>query len=184
MDFIRRLVPIRPPERASATAEGNGGLLECAHLDAFRAALDRVAIVAVTDVRGRIVDVNEQFCEISGYGRDELIGATHSLLNSGSHPRSFFDNLWKTISTGRVWRDDICNRAKSGRLYWVDTSIAPLRDPVGRLRGYVSIRYDVTDRKVAQERALLESLRRQDSEQLLAGLVATASGEETIIQPE
>jgi PAS domain S-box-containing protein len=175
--FVRWLAQIRLPDAPGSAADGGEGLIACEQLNAFREALDRVAIVAVTDVRGRIVDVNEKFCAVSGYGRDELIGSTHSLLNSGCHPRSFFEDLWKTISTGRVWRSDICNRAKSGSLYWVDTTIAPLRDAVGRLRGYVSIRYDITDRKIAEERALLEALRRQDSELLLAGLTAGASAD-------
>lgn len=142
-------------------------------LAAYREALDKIAIVAMTDVRGRIVEVNDQFSAISGYTVAELIGSTHSLLNSGHHPRSFFDALWKTISTGKVWRGDICNRAKCGRLYWVDTTIAPLRDPVGRLRGYLSIRFDITDRKIAETKAQVEYLRRQDSETLLAGLMET-----------
>ncbi len=153
--------------------------IDCEPLKAYREALDKVAIVAITDVRGRIVNVNQKFCAISGYTADELIGATHALLNSGHHPRSFFDDMWRTISSGRSWRADICNRAKSGRLYWVDTTITPLRDTIGRLQGYVSIRFDVTDRKVAQEKAEIEYLRRQDSETLLAGLINTLPADGT-----
>lgn len=168
-----------PPSAAEpAYAPADEGI-ECEPLKAYREALDKVAIVAITDVRGRIVEVNQKFCAISGYTPDELIGSTHAMLNSGHHPRSFFDDLWKTISSGRSWRSDICNRAKSGRLYWVDTTITPLRDTIGRLRGYVSIRFDVTDRKIAEEKAQLEYLRRQDSETLLAGLMDTLPADGT-----
>lgn len=160
-----------PPDSAAVPVSHHAEAADHGPLKAYRDALDKVAIVAMTDMRGRITEVNSLFCAISGYERSELIGFTHSLLNSGHHPRSFFDDLWKTISTGRVWRGDICNRAKNGALYWVDTTIAPLRDPIGRLEGYVSIRFDISERKAAEERAELERLRRQDSETLLTGLL-------------
>lgn len=159
------------PGGIEALAATPDSAFQCEELAAYREALDKIAIVAMTDVRGRIVEVNDRFCSISGYSRAELLGSTHSLLNSGHHPRSFFDELWKTISTGKVWRGDICNRAKCGRIYWVDTTIAPLRATVGRLKGYVSIRFDITDRKTAEKAAQVEYLRRQDSETLLAGLM-------------
>ena len=110
----------------------------------IHAALDRHAIVSVTDRSGRILEVNDRFCAVSGYGRGELIGATHAILNSGRHPKSFFAGMWLTIVSGAPWRGEICNRAKDGRLYHVDSIIAPIRDAEGRVARYVSIRFDVT----------------------------------------
>lgn len=177
-EFLARMYASRPSEPTGDAKSAHKDVVAGEH-NVYREALDQVAIVGITDVRGIIVDVNEPFCRISGYERGELIGATHALLNSGHHPRSFFDQLWKTISTGRVWRSDICNRSKCGRFYWVDTTIAPWRDEIGRLQGYVSIRFDVTDRKAAEERALIETLRRQDSETLLAGFAASIKVDDT-----
>ena len=173
-EFAGRSGDIASPNPAGHPVSGKQDVVDHARLKAYREALDRVAIVAATDMRGKISEVNQRFCAISGYEREELIGRTHNLVNSGLHPRSFFDDMWKTISTGRVWRGDICNRAKCGHLYWVDTTIAPQRDALGRLQGYVSIRFDISDRKAAEERAHLELLRRQDSEALLAGFIKTS----------
>ncbi|WP_052223197.1 EAL domain-containing protein [Novosphingobium malaysiense] len=142
-------------------------------LQAYRDALDCAAIVATTDLRGRITEVNEQFCTISEFSRDELVGAPHNIVNSGHHERTFFRNLWKTIASGNVWRGDILNRAKSGKPYWVDTTIAPLQGPGERPSGYVSIRFDITDRKAAETRLVEELARRQGAEDLLRDIMET-----------
>lgn len=133
----------------SRTRSQQGRLQALAALADFqREAIDAAAIVAVTDRRGRIRSVNAKFCELSGYSEAELIGATHRIVHSGMHDRAFFQNLYRTIGSGRVWHDVICNRAKSGRLYWVDTTIVPHRDG----SGYTAIRFDVTPQKEAEQR--------------------------------
>lgn len=109
------------------------------------------AIISVTDVHGRIVDVNDAFCAVSGYRREELIGQPQSIVNSGHHPPAFFAELWRTISAGEVWHGTVRNRAKDGRLYWVRSTIEPYRDGTGDIGGYVSVLTEVTGLLAAQE---------------------------------
>ncbi|MGE5452123.1 MAG: PAS domain S-box protein [Acidobacteriota bacterium] len=110
------------------------------------------AIYSVADRKGLIIDVNDAFCRISGYSRDELMGANHRIVNSGLHPKAFWADMWHTISQGQPWRGEICNRAKDGSLYWVDSIIAPFRGPDGRIDRYISLRTDVTERRLTEER--------------------------------
>jgi len=116
-------------------------------LGAERNALDAATIMAETDVRGVITYVNDKFCKISGYSRKELIGNTHSVVNSGYHPKSFWANLWKTIGSGVVWQGEIKNKRKDGTFYWVDSVIAPVFDAKKKPIKYLAIRYDITKYK-------------------------------------
>jgi PAS domain S-box-containing protein len=128
-----------------------GARATLAKLAAYRAALDEQTIIALTDLSGTITEVNEPFCRISGYSREELIGADHRLVNSGHHPKAFFVEMWKMIAKGGLWRAEICNKSKDGTLYWVDTTIGPMRDAAGKISGYIAVRIDITERKQAEE---------------------------------
>ena len=120
-------------------------------ISVLQRALDQHAIVSVTDSRGDILFVNDNFCEVSGYSRDELIGQNHRIINSGIHPKSFFDDLWTTITSGAVWRGVICNRNKRGENHWVQSTIVPVLNADGVIERYIAARTDITARIRAEE---------------------------------
>ncbi|MFH2202284.1 MAG: response regulator [Elusimicrobiota bacterium] len=120
----------------------------------IKLALDESAIVAITDVKGRIVYVNDRFCMLSKYSRDELVGKDHRIVNSGHHPKEFFRDMWETIRRGEVWRGEIRNKDKGGNLYWLSSTITPILDRNGAPQHYVAIRFDITARKNAEVEAL------------------------------
>ena len=141
-------------------------------LETYKKGLDEHAIIARTDLNGKIIYVNKKFCEISGYRVDELIGSDHRLINSGTHPKEFFEQMWERIKFGDSWRGEICNKAKDGSIYWVDTTILPLKDSQNEIIEFMAFRYDITEKKISEleqkklEKELLaknEELRRAQS---------------------
>lgn len=124
--------------------------------DQLHKALNDAMIIAGTDAAGKIIYANDLFCKISGYTCEELLGKTHSVLNSGYHPKDFFAQMWKTIGAGEVWRNQIRNKRKNGEYYWVDTTIYPILDDNGKIKQYLALRYDISSQK-AVELAFRES---------------------------
>ena len=131
-------------------------------LSDLKFALDESSIVAVTDKRGRILYVNDKFCEISKYSREELLGKDHRIINSQYHDKSFMENLWQTISSGKVWQGEIKNKAKDGSFYWVNTTIVPLLDANNEPYQYLAVRNEVTELKRVEEELKLMMTRVMD----------------------
>ena len=116
----------------------------------YKRALDRSAMLCITDLHGEIIDVNNKFCQVSAYSRRELLEHNARILNSGHHPKSYWAEMYKTLEQGQVWRSEIRNRTKDGRLFWVDMSIVPVFDEHNNIQRFMGIAYPVTDRKVAE----------------------------------
>ncbi len=124
--------------------------------EALLATIKASSIYSVTDSKGRIIEVNDNFLDISGYTREELLGQNHRIINSGYHTTGFWRGMWYTIMAGKAWRGEICNRKKSGETYWVDTIIAPFLGSSGQLEKVISIRNDITDSKLTAQQLALE----------------------------
>lgn len=122
-------------------------LLQRADLHDLQMAVEQACVVAITDEKGRITSVNKKFIEISQYSADELIGVTHRIINSGWHPPEFFAQMWATIKNGQIWRGEVKNRKKDGTMYWMDTTIVPFLNAIGRPFQFMTLRFDITKKK-------------------------------------
>ncbi|MGE5512186.1 MAG: EAL domain-containing protein [Bacteroidota bacterium] len=149
--------------RSSPPSLGRGGagatLQSIASIGSYAAVLNEIAMITTADMKGTILYANEQCVRVSRYSRDELIGANHSILNSGLHPAAFFAEMYREIAAGRKWRGEIRNRAKDGSFFWVDATIVPARGNDGKMLGYFSVCIDITDRKRAEETLKLNEQR-------------------------
>lgn len=132
--------------------------------------LNEQLLYSVADLNGRISDVNDYFCHITGYSREEIIGKSHRIFGSGVHDDAFWEEMWKTIKSGKAWRGDICNRARDGSLFWVDTVIAPFINAAGQIESYVSLRADITDKKRTAQALEKASQAAQEQVHLLQAL--------------
>lgn len=150
-----KVVAVIIPAAGPKTAERKNLQKIQREISDYKYALDESSIVAITDQKGIIKHVNENFCSISKYSREELIGKDHRIINSAYHPKEFIRNLWVTIANGKIWRGELRNQAKDGTYYWVDTTIVPFLNDHGKPYQYVAIRADITQRKHAEEEILI-----------------------------
>lgn len=110
--------------------------------------LNEVAIISSSDRNGNIISVNDNFCRISGFTREELLGKNHRLVKSDEHSREFYAQMWSTITKGEIWQGQIKNKAKDGSTYWVYSNIIPLRNnQTGKIDEFISIRFNITNEK-------------------------------------
>jgi PAS domain S-box-containing protein len=154
----------------------------------YKKALDRSAMLAVTDLHGNYIDVNNKFCDVSGYSRHELLGKNPRMLNSEHHPKSFWTNMYNSLQEAHVWRGEIRNKTKDGRFFWVDMSVVPVYDENNHIYKYMAIAYPITDRKMAEIRS--DKIHRElmtfmyKASHNLRGPVATLSGLINVAQME
>lgn len=146
-DYILKDRMARLPAAINAALQQRKALKE---VNDYKYALDHSAIVAITDQKGIILYANENFCRISKFSANELLGQDHRIISSGYHSPRFIKNLWQTIARGNIWRGEFCNKAKDGELYWVDTTIIPFLNEKGKPYQYLSIRIDITEKKKAE----------------------------------
>ncbi len=146
-----------------------------AHLQAQNNALNQTAIVSLTDLNGNIISVNDNFCEATGYSRDELLGSRHSIINSGEHSKSDYSELWKTITAGTTWRNELKNRRKNGTYFWVDTAISPIFNDDGKPKQFFSLQFDITKRKNYLDQLTIKGNELEDLNKLKDKLLSIVS---------
>lgn len=149
-DMTRRINAENEIKRLNRELEGQLRRTKTEIID-YKHALDESSIVAITDQKGMISYVNDNFCKISKYSKEELVGQDHRIVNSGYHPKTFIRSLWTTIAKGKIWRGELKNKAKDGSYYWVDTTIVPFLNDKGKPYQYLAIRSDITQRKLGEE---------------------------------
>ena len=142
----------------------------------YKNAIDKASIVSITDTEGRIIHVNEMFCKISGYSADELIGKNHRMIKSGKMNKEFFEDLWGTIKSGQTWQGEICNRAKDGSEYWVDSTIIPFIGVYGEIDRFISIRKDITKER-QQKKMEIEFQKAKEATRAKSEFLSTMSHE-------
>ncbi|WP_153800374.1 PAS domain-containing sensor histidine kinase [Foetidibacter luteolus] len=167
-DELRRLNATLEQRVHERTAELQNTLRE---ISAYKFALDESAIVAITNQKGIITHVNDNFCRISKYSREELLGQDHRIINSGYHSKEYIRDLWVTIANGKIWKGELKNKAKDGTFYWVDTTIVPFLNEQGKPYQYVAIRADITERKKAEEKILSLNLSLEKSEKQFRAMI-------------
>lgn len=142
-------------------------------------AIDQAALITITDRHGYITHANEAFCKVSKYEEHELLGQKHSIVNSGYHPRSFFQEMWGTVRKGMLWRGEIHNRAKDGTFYWVDVTIVPFlyKDEGHDPYKYLFIRFDITERKNAEKQLIIAKDKAEEANRLKSNFLANMSHE-------
>lgn len=120
--------------------------------------IDRNILFSKTDLKGRIIDVSQEFCNLSQYSKEELIGQTHQIIRHPDSPKALFEDLWRTIKKGEVWRGEIKNKAKDGSFYWVQSTISPDYDLYGNIIGFSSIRHNISDKKKIEMLSITDPL--------------------------
>jgi PAS domain S-box-containing protein len=177
--FLGMAVDISARKKAEAELVEARGTAEAAlhEVESQKAAMDLHAIVSATDLAGRILYANDNFCAISGFAREELIGKNHRIFNSGHHPASFCNEMWHTIARGKTWTGEVCNKAKDGSHYWVMATVVPFRDARGNVERYIAIRTDITDRKRREEEEIRLREAAEAATQAKSSFLATMSHE-------
>jgi PAS domain S-box-containing protein len=127
----------------------------------YKEALEGSAITSMFDKDGKILEVNNIFCEVSGYTREELIGKKDTIINTSSHSREFWKNLIKTISSGKIWHGELKHKRKDGEIIWVSGSVCPVKSPDGEIEKYLAINFEITKRK-EYEQEIIENNNQKD----------------------
>jgi PAS domain S-box-containing protein len=130
--------------------------------------IHQIGMVSAADLQGKIIYANDNFCEVSGYSREELLNKSHNIVNSGKHPKEFFANMWASLNEGKLWHDQVCNKKKNGELYWVDAYIFPIKDNDGKVFKYISFRFEITSEKLVENELEQQKVRNIHMDRLSA----------------